>query len=335
MHPAVNALLDRVQRRGKPIAKAVYRGPVIGAARVWRRALHRTCFIGVTGSAGKTTTKDLIRAVLAQRHRCTSNSDSNNQLYSIARHLIGVAPRTQFCVQELGADKPGGFVPMLALLRPDVGVVTNIGTDHFRSFRSREAVALEKGRLIASLPQSGIAVLNLDDPYVAALAQQTRARVVTFGMTSAAQFRGEVLDERWPARLTLRVTHEGESAVIATRLCGVYQAQNVLAAIATACSLGASLSDAAVAIPRYEPMLGRLSVFATKSGVTFVRDDFKAPEWSLAGVWRFMSAAQATRRIIVLGTISDSPGSSSACYRRAIKAALAACDHLVLVGERG
>lgn len=335
MHPAVNALLDRIEHRGKPIAKAVYRQPIIGAARLWRHVLRDTCFIGVTGSAGKTTTKNLLHAVLAQRHRCVSNSDSNNQIYNIARTLLGTAPGTAFCVQELGANLPGGFEPMLALLRPTVGVVTNVGKDHRKSFRSREAVALEKGRLIESLPESGIAVLNLDDPYVAAMAQRTRARIVTFGVTSDAQFRGEVLDAIWPARLTLRISHGGEAVTIATRFCGAHQAQNVVAAIATACSLGVTLSAAASAIPQCEPLLGRLSVYTTRQGVTFIRDDFKAPEWSLSSVWQFMATAQATRKIIVIGTISDYAGSSSPCYRRNIKAALAVADQVVLVGDRG
>jgi UDP-N-acetylmuramoyl-tripeptide--D-alanyl-D-alanine ligase len=333
MHAAVDALLDRLELHGKPIAKALYRRPVIAAARAWRRLLPGTCFIGVTGSAGKTTTKELIHAVLAQRHRCASNSDSNNQLYNIARTLLAVAPGTQYCVQELGADQPGGFPPMLRLLRPSVAVVVNIGKDHLRAFRSREAVALEKGHLVASLPPTGIAVLNLDDSHAAAMAQLTRARIVTFGLGEAAQFRGEVVDAAWPARLTLRVSHAGESVTIATRYCGAHQAQNVIAAIATACSLGATLSDAAAAIARCEPVLGRLSVQASGRGVTILRDDFKAPEWSLPAVWQFMSEARARRKIIVIGTLSDHLGSSTKLYRRHVRAALAAADHVVLVGE--
>jgi UDP-N-acetylmuramoyl-tripeptide--D-alanyl-D-alanine ligase len=327
-----NAALDWVRRGGDERTRAMYRRPVIETARLWRRVLGRTCFIGVTGSAGKTTTKDLLHAALATRYRCAKNSDSQNVLYPIARTLLTVGPQAQFCVHEVGASERGRFDAMVALLRPTVGVVTNVGSDHYKAFRGREGVAAEKGKLIACLPADGLAVLNADDDLVAAMAANCRARVVTYGLHKQADFRGEILAERWPARLALRIQHDGNTVLAQTQLLGAHHAGNVLAAIATACSLGVPLGEAALAVKDYKALLGRMSVHETARGVTFIRDDLKAPQWTLTKAWQFMAEAQATRRLIVLGTISDYPGSSSSRYRREVQLALAAADYLLMIG---
>jgi UDP-N-acetylmuramyl pentapeptide synthase len=325
--------LDFMHRRLKGPVKTLYRRPVVELARAWRSGPLQASFIGVTGSAGKTTTKDLLLATLAQRHRCVGNSDSNNELYNVARTLLAVRPGTQFCVQELGLDQPNRFSAMLRLLRPHVGIVTTIGAEHFSAFRSLDAIAAEKGQLIESLPPGGLAVLNADDPQVSAMARRTRARVVTFGVRGSADYRAEVLQASWPERLTLRVSHGAESARIDTQFCGAHHAVNVLAAVAAAHSLGASFDDAVAGIGAYEPMLGRLSVQHTRAGITFIRDDLKAPAWSLDAAWQFMREARASRKIVVLGTISDYTQTARSIYRRAVVAAQEVSDQVVLVGE--
>jgi UDP-N-acetylmuramoyl-tripeptide--D-alanyl-D-alanine ligase len=328
-----NAMLDWLRRGGGKRTQALYRGPVIEAARLWRQVLARTCFVGITGSAGKTTTKDLLHIALATRFRCAKNSGSQNVLYAIARTLLRVGLRAQFCVQEVGATEIGAFDAVLGLLRPTVGVVTNVGTDHYKSFRGRAGVAAEKSKLIASLPADGLAILNADDDLVIAMAGNCRARVVTYGLREPADFRAEIVTDRWPQRLALRIHHDGQTALAQTQLLGAHHAGNVLAAIATACSLGVPLSEAALAMNGYRGMLARMSVHETARGVTFLRDDLKAPQWTLEKAWQFMAQAQAVRKFIVLGTISDYAGSSSDRYRREARLAMAAVDQLLLVGE--
>jgi len=326
-------LTDWLERRVKPAVKFTYRGPLINIAAVRRRMLTRTCVIGITGSAGKTTTKELVHAILASHYRCTKNSDSNNELYNIARLLLSSAPWTQFCVQEVGASEPGCFMPMMALLKPQVGVVTNVGSDHIQAFRTLEAVAAEKQKLIASLPAEGIAVLNADDPLVADMARHCRARVVWYGERSDADFRAQTLTDKWPHRLTLRIHHGTDSVLVPTRLLPRYQASNVLAAVATACSLGVSLEQAALAVGRQDPMLGRMSLYMSNRGVAVIRDDWKAPDWSLLKAVQYVADAQAARKVIVIGTISDGRGRRR-LYRQAVTAAVAAAGRVLLVGER-
>lgn len=332
MVKAFHSILDWARHGGGPRTKALYRRPIIEAARLWRHMLARTCFIGVTGSAGKTTTKDLLHAALAVRYRSAKNSDSHNVLYPIARTLLALGPRVQYCVQEVGASEPGGFEAILPLLRPKVGVVTNVGTDHYKAFRGLEGVAAEKGKLIASLPEDGIAILNADDPLVIAMSSRCRARVVTYGIEHEADFRAEIVGHRWPDRLSMRLHHAGDAVTAQTQLLGTHHAGNVLAAVAAACSLGVSLREAALAVGGVSPALGRMSVHETARGVTFVRDDLKAPQWSMARALQFMAQARASRKLIVLGTISDYPGTAYRPYRDALSAAASAADHVLLVG---
>lgn len=335
MSTPFNRLLDRLEQDGKAASKAIYRRPLIGAAKWWRKHLRRTCFIGVTGSAGKTTAKELLHAALAARYRCAKNADTNNQLYSVARTLVSTGPGTRFCVQEIGANEPGGLDPMLKLLAPQVGVVTNVGTDHFKAFRTREAVAAEKVRLITGLPADGIAVLNADDDLVAAMARNSRARVVTYGLHADASFRADLVATRWPDRLSMRIRHGSDCAEVETLLHGRHHAGNVLAAVSTACSLGISLDDAVRVVSRFEPLLGRMSAHANARGITFLRDDWKAPRWSLSSALDVIGEARAPRKLIVIGTISDYGGPASACYRKSIARALEAADRVVVIGHPG
>jgi UDP-N-acetylmuramyl pentapeptide synthase len=333
MSLTLSGLVDWLESRAKPVVKSTYQRPIIRMAAAYRRLLPGPRIIGITGSAGKTTTKELLHAALASRYRCTKSVNSNNQLYDVARSVLGSPPWIEFCAQEVGASVPGKLAPMMAVLRPQIGVVTNVGEDHIYAFGSREAVAAEKVALVKSLPADGLAVLNADDPLVVAMARDCRARVVTYGLHNDADFRAEVVTDSWPARLTLLVRHGQETVQIATQLLAGYHASNVLAAVATACSLGVPLEHAAAAVARHEPTPGRMSVSISARGVTFIRDDWKAPAWSLLGVMSYMAGAQAPRKVIVLGTISDGDGRPR-LYRDAVMAGLAAADRVLLVGPR-
>jgi UDP-N-acetylmuramoyl-tripeptide--D-alanyl-D-alanine ligase len=329
----IEGAMDLLRRGGGPAVESLYQRPVITAAAMWRRVLERTSFIAITGSAGKTTTKELLHAVLARGSRCIKSFDSDNVLYPTARTLMRVAPWTQYCVQEIGVSAPGDFEPILKLFRPHVGVVTNVGMDHFRT---REQVAAEKGKLIACLPADGLAVLNIDDELVAGMASRTPARVVTYGFGKEADYRGEVLSDSWPSRLVMRIHHRNTGTLFETQLLGSYQGTNVLAAIACAHTLGAPMADIVAGIGSYRPLLGRMSVHTTGRGITFIRDDFKTPAWTVQPTLQFMAEARAARKVIVIGTLSSHGGSKREVrnYKQALTCAADAADQVLLVGPR-
>ena len=325
--------LDFLSQRAKPVAKRLYGPAIIAAAGAWRRVL-RTELIGITGSAGKTTTKELLYTILSSVARTVRSHDSDNQLYDVARTLMRTSPRVRYGVFEVGASEPGGFDPMLELLRPRVGIVTNVGEDHYKAFRGPEAVAAEKGKLIAALPADGIAILNADDPRVLAMAARARARIVTFGTAAKADLHAESMHSRWPEPLRLQVYWDGRCFELQTRLHGKHQASCVLAALAASGALGVPLEAAVTAMASWQPPTGRMSAWSTPGGVHFLRDDFKAPAWSLPASLEVMAEATAPRRIIVLGTVSDYGGNSRKVYRRAVSMALQASEIAIVIGDR-
>jgi UDP-N-acetylmuramyl pentapeptide synthase len=309
---------------------------VVRLAKTYRLTLGAfgtLCCIGVTGSCGKTTTKDLIAAILATQARGRRTNKLHKIPEFVARTIFTVLPWHRFCVHELSGHEPGTMAESVDLFRPDIGVVTHVGYDHYTAYRSKEAIAAEKGTLVESLPADGIAVLNADDPYVLAMRARTRARVVTYGLSPEAMVRGESVTSAWPERLCLSVTYADETVRINTKLLGEHWASSVLAAVATGVVRGVALAMCARAVERVAPVEGRLSPHETSDGITFVRDDWKAPLWTLPASLRFMQTARARRRVVIIGTISDYPGDGSRKYRAVARQALEVAEKVIFVGS--
>ena len=333
----VVAALDRIGKgvewRLRRLAWNVYSRSVYQLAFSHRRSLGRTAFIGITGSAGKTTTKDLLASIL-ERHfpRGQKGSGTLNGPYDVGRLLLRTRPSDAYCVTEIAITKEAGIDLPLALFRPTVGIVTNIGGDHISAYGGLDGLAKEKSKLIRSLPASGIAILNADDPRVLAMGSAHAGRTVTYGISDGAMLQGEAIEAAWPARLSFTVKWNGQSARVHTRLCGSHWAPTVLAALAAGVSLGVPLTVAAEAVGSVEPFEGRMSPVDVGDGVTFVRDDWKAPVWTIAPTFDFMRQARAPRKIIVIGTVSDYPGDSARRYVQIGRQALAVADCVIFVG---
>jgi UDP-N-acetylmuramyl pentapeptide synthase len=298
-----------------------------------RRRLGGTIFVGVTGSAGKTTTKELIAAVLARRWSGSRNPGSHNTSHWVSRTVLAVRPGDGYCVQELGASGPGTLDAPIAVLRPRVAVITNVGGDHRSAFRTLDATATEKGKLVSAVPAHGLAVLNADDPRVLAMAGSCRGRVVTYGLTPAATVHAESVTGSWPDRLDFIAIHGEQRVAVHTRFCGVHWIHACLAAIATGVGLGIPLADAASALADVEPWSGRLEPVRAR-GVTFLRDECKASLWSIGPSLEFLRSARVPRRIAVIGTISDYPGRASAAYAAVARQALDVADEVIFVGPQ-
>lgn len=304
-------------------------------AKIYRPFLGNTRFIAVTGSCGKTTTKELIADILAQYQSTHRSFDSNNKFFSVARTILELRRRHDNCVLELGASGPGSLGRGVTLVRPQISVVTTIGQDHYKAFRSAEAAAVEKRQLVSGLADDGVAILNKDDPLVMAMADDCRGRVVTYGLDDNADFRGKVSESRWPDLLTMNVSFQGEEVVVQTQLLGTHLATSVLAALATAVTCGIPLKKAATAITGSVPYFGRMSVERTAGGVTFIHDHFKAPLWTMNSVVTYLGSARASRTFIVIGTLSDYAGSSSNKYRELARNALEHVDQVVFCSRYG
>ncbi|MGB6182677.1 MAG: UDP-N-acetylmuramoyl-tripeptide--D-alanyl-D-alanine ligase, partial [Rhodococcus sp. (in: high G+C Gram-positive bacteria)] len=236
--------------------------------------------VGVTGSSGKTSTKDLIRAVLEQAGTTVAPPGSFNNELGHPWTALRADSSTRYLVLELSARGVGHIAELAAIAPPRIGVELNVGTAHLGEFGSRENIATAKAELVQSLPASdagGVAILNADDAYVAAMASKTTARVVTYGQNDGAAIsaRDVVLDDTARASFTM-VTPSG-SASVSLRVHGEHQVGNALAAAAVGLECGMTTEAVAAALSGAEAASQmRMDVRTRADGVTVIDDSYNA-----------------------------------------------------------
>jgi UDP-N-acetylmuramoyl-tripeptide--D-alanyl-D-alanine ligase len=301
-------------------------------AGLWRKALHFEHVVAVTGSCGKSTTTSLIARILSDQG-ITLTGIGVNTARGIARNILRASRTEQYWVQEVSGHEPGAISAASGFLRHDIAVVTTVGMDHRKSLGGMEGVAAEKGSLVELLPEHGIAILNADDPLVAAMAARTRAKVVTFGASKDADIRCLGHSAVFPERLSLVVSDGERTAEVRTRLLGARWVTAIMAAIACGRSIGVELDACVRAVEAVEPAHGRDSLHAIVGGPKIVLDTVKAPWWTIASSLDFVRAAKTPRRTIVFGTISDYSGASGPKYRGAALQAMEAAERVVFVGK--
>ena len=279
-------------------------GRLAGAVRRRLPGLH---VVGITGSSGKTSTKDLLAQLLERLGPTVAPPGNYNNEIGLPLTVLAADPTTRFLVLEMGARGLGHIRELTDIAVPDVGVVLNVGTAHVGEFGSQAAIAAAKGELVEALPERGLAVLNADDPLVRPMAGRTAARVVRYGESDAADVRAVdvALDERGRPRFEL-VSAAGR-AVVAMRLVGEHQVSNALAAAAVALDAGAPLDAVAEALTEAEPRSRwRMEVVERPDGVTVVNDAYNAnPESVRAALKALVALAGDRRSWAVLGEMGE------------------------------
>ena len=241
-----------------------------------RLRLRDVVFIGITGSCGKTTTKDLTTGLLRPDFKGISSTGNGNCGSRLLDTLLKVQPSHGFCIQELGAWGPGTLDAALTLLQPDIGAVLNVRNDHYGAFRGLQNTQAEKSKVVRSLPSTGTAVLNVDDPLVWAMRHSTGASILGFGLHENADLRAERVCGAWPDRLSFDLVFRNEIHHVTTQLVGTHLVGSALAALAIAVTMGVPLGAAVDRLGMLPPTTRRMSPVLLQSGITFVRDEFKA-----------------------------------------------------------
>ena len=271
--------------------------------------------IGVTGSSGKTSTKDLLAAVLAPLGAVVAPPGSFNNELGHPWTVLRATTDTDFLILEMSARHPGNIAALAAIATPSIGVVLNVGTAHLGEFGSREIIAATKSELPQSVPASGVVVLNADDSAVAAMADKTVARVVRVSRGPGADVwsSDETLDELARPRFTLHAG--GESVPIALAVHGEHQVSNALCAAAVALECGASVAQVADALAGAGAVSARRMQVSTRAdGVTIINDAYNAnPDSMAAGLkalaWMARETVGATghkrRSWAVLGEMGE------------------------------
>ncbi|WP_059018585.1 UDP-N-acetylmuramoyl-tripeptide--D-alanyl-D-alanine ligase [Mycobacterium sp. M26] len=254
--------------------------------------------IGITGSSGKTSTKDLIAAVLSPLGEVVAPPGSFNNELGHPWTVLRATTDTDFLVLEMSARHRGNIAALAAIARPSIAAVLNVGTAHLGEFGSREIIAETKSELVQALPETGVAVLNADDSYVAAMDAKTVARVVRVGRSEGVDLRAEnvELDELARPRFTLRTATGSVDVQLAVH--GEHQVSNSLSAAAIALECGASLAQIAQALAGAGPASRhRMEVRTRADGVTVINDAYNAnPDSMRAGLQALAVMARATGR---------------------------------------
>jgi len=286
--------------------------PVIALGRLasWYRQERLTCtVIGVTGSSGKTSTKDLIARVLGAQGPTVSARGSYNTEVGLPLTILRADAESRFLVLEMGMRGEGHIAYLAGLARPDVGVVLNVGSAHLGVVGSREGIARAKSELVRALNAEGIAILNADDPLVTAMRDVTPAAVILFGEMSIARIRATDVrvDDRARPSFTLTDEEAQESAPVTLRLSGEHFVSNALAAAAVGRACGLSIeviADALRSADSDSPW--RMEIRESPAGVVVVNDAYNANPESVRAALKSLAAMAAGRRTwAVLGEMRE------------------------------
>ncbi|MGH9554380.1 MAG: UDP-N-acetylmuramoyl-tripeptide--D-alanyl-D-alanine ligase [Terriglobales bacterium] len=302
----------------------------LGAAvrRVWGKPV-----IAVTGSTGKTTTKDAIAHLLGTRYRVLKSEGNLNNQFGLPLQLLRLEPEHHVAVVELGMSQAGEITGLTRLAQPEVGVVTNVAAVHLGFFNSVAEIARAKYELVAALPGGGTAVLNADDEYVAQFGRDFHGRVITYALHHPADVRAEAIEERGAEGSRFELVAGASREPVNLALLGTHNIYNALAAVAVALERGITPSEAARALASLRPGKLRGQVLEV-SGATVVNDCYNSNPKALDAMVDTLAGMRARRRIVVAGEMLEL-GPAAADLHRRCGAHLAARGIDVLVGVRG
>jgi UDP-N-acetylmuramoyl-tripeptide--D-alanyl-D-alanine ligase len=269
-----------------------------------RHRLETARVVGVTGSVGKTSVKDLTAAVTARRWRTAAAERSYNNEQGLPVTILNAPDDTEALVLELGMRGFGEITRLAEVGRPTIGVVTLVAEAHTERVGGVEGVARAKAELVEALPPEGVAVLNADQPVVVDMARRTQARVVTFGAALGDVRAVDVrLDQAARARFTL-VTPAGD-ADVALAVPGVHMVTNAAAAAAVGLALDVALADIAAGLAEARLSPWRMALEQTASGAWVLNDAYNANPTSMRAALDALGAIPADRRIAVLGVMAE------------------------------
>ena len=272
------------------------------------RSRGRLKIIGITGSNGKTTTKNLLRAIVEGVGPTVAARASFNNEVGAPLTFLQLQDDTEFLVAEMGASAIGEIASLVAMAKPDIGVVLTVGLAHAGEFGGIEATVTAKTEMVAELTSDDVAVLNYDDQRVAQMASKTNARVVWFGLGAGAHVRASDVNASASGTTFVLTLASGDSRPVSFRVLGEHHVMNALAAAASAELIGVSIDNIVTALESvHTAERWRMEVMGGKDGITIINDAYNASPDSMAAAVRTLKqiAAPGQRTIAVLGEMSE------------------------------
>ncbi len=276
------------------------------AARHWR-AGFTGALVGVAGSNGKTTAKEMTAAILGQSGNCLATRGNLNNHIGVPLTLLRLTPAHRFAVVEMGANRAGEVAALVSIARPTIGMITNAGAEHLEGFGTLEGVARAEGEMVAGLPAGATAVINVDDEFAGLWRALTPARVVTFGVREPADFSATEVHTSVGSQGFLtrfRLSAPAGSAAIQLAVGGAHNVANALAAAAAAASAGAGLEHIAAGLAAVRAVPGRLQFKQGASGAWLIDDSYNANPSSVRAAIEVLSSL-AGRKWLVLGDMAE------------------------------
>lgn len=264
--------------------------------------------IGITGSSGKTTTKQIVASVMAARGPVLATEGNLNNHIGVPLTLLKLRAEHATAVIEMGANHAGEIALLAKLARPQIGIVTQAGDAHLEGFGSREGVAHAKGELFAALGADGLAVINADDPYAPLWKQLAgKAAMLTFGFSDAADVRAEDLvgvPEPAPEATAFTLITPAGGARVELGIPGVHNVMNALSAVAAGLALNVGIGPIADGLARMAPVAGRLNWKTTREGARLLDDSYNANPTSLRAALALLAGLPG-QRWVVLGEMRE------------------------------
>lgn len=288
-------------------------------------------FVGVTGSVGKSTAC-YVAAELLKTAGTVQLGLYNNTGRRSLRTLRKLTRPVDVVVQEMSGHEHGAIESATRTIRIDAAIITTVGLDHLSEFRTKEAVAAEKSKLVEAVAAGGTVCLNADDPLVRAMSAKTTARVVLYGRGAEAEVRAENVSAVWPARLNFDLVVGTMRRHVETRFVGTTLITSVLAALSLVHALGHDLDAALLRLAELEPLSNRQGVLRGSDGHDYLLDTYKASHWSTEKLVEDLVNWGASPRVFVLGQMSDTGNESGRKYRRLLREAAQHCDFVIGVG---
>jgi len=287
----------------------------------------------VTGSTGKTTTKDMLGGIMARVGAAAVAEGTQNNEIGVPLALLRLTPEHQFCVLELAMRGPGEIDYLARIARPDVGVITNIGQSHVGRLGSREAIARAKAELLEHIRPDGVAVLNADDFFFGVLQAMAHSRVLSFGTAPDADVRAEEIREHGLEGISFRLLSRVGEAEVRMQAPGRHNVMDALAASAAAVHLGAGLDDIVAALEAYSGGFMRMEQIRGCNGCVLINDAYNASPDSVDAALNVLRSAPG-RRVFVFGDMLEMGPEAAAAHRDVGQAAAkAGVSWLIAVGE--
>ncbi|HEU5090172.1 MAG TPA: UDP-N-acetylmuramoyl-tripeptide--D-alanyl-D-alanine ligase [Roseiflexaceae bacterium] len=299
-------------------------------------SFHRERFapkvVGITGSVGKTSTKEATAAVLSRRYRTLKNPRSYNSESTLPIVLLQLNGNHEVAVLEMGMYRPGDIALLARLARPDVGIVTNVGPSHLERAGSVEAIAAAKAELVEALPPEGYAILNYDDPLVRAMAARTRARPFFYGLDPAADLWADNIESRGLEGISFQAHHAGDDVVLNLPLIGRHSVHTALASAAAGLLLGLGWDAIVDGLHDEQAQLRLLAVPGINESM-LIDDTYNASPTSSFAALNLLSELDG-RHIAIMGDMLELGSMEEEAHRMVGARAAQVVDLLVTVGTR-